>query len=202
MNCVLMGIDARVYGVVVCSLTGNDRLAFSKTVTVYERPDQLGHQTWLVVVRRNGGSWRLLDVTSDSKPSRRISLNRTATAKALRGGSNSFSPSAPLLLSPQNNARPQPENGAKYGMFRWRPSDDANIAIEMLETACRDKRRRTFNTLAMQLKPPSHEKYIAGEYPASSSHNGKHWQCKWRVWRVARSGEIMFSDTRQIPVME
>jgi hypothetical protein len=192
--------DARVHGVVVCSLTGNDRLALSKTVTVFEKPNALGHQTWLLVVRRNGGSWRLLNVTSDSEPSRRISLQRLATAKALSGGSNSFYPDAPLLLYPENNARPQPANGAKYGMFRWRPSEDANTAMEMLETACRNERRQVFNTLAMQLKPPSHEKYIPGEHPAW--YINKRARCKWRVWRVARSGEIVFSEIRHIPVME
>ncbi len=192
--------DARVHGVVVCSLTGNDRLAFSKTVTVFEKPNALGHQTWLLTVRRNGGSWRLLAVTSDSVPSRRISFERSATAKALSGESNTFSPDAPLLLYPDNNARPQPADGAKYGMFRWRPSDDANTAMEMLETACRNDRRQVFNTLAMQLKPPSHEKYIPGEH--SASWISKRAQCKWRVWRVARSGDIVFSETRHIPVME
>ncbi len=192
--------DARIHGVVVCSLFGNDRLAFSRTVTVYEKPSALGHQTWLLVVRRNGGSWRLLAATSDTGPSRRIWFQRSATAKALRGGSNTFSPDAPLLLYPENSARPQPANGKKYGMFRWQPSDDANTAMEFLETACRYKRRAVFITLAMQLKPPSHEKYIPGEHPASWI-KGKHTQCKWRVWRVARSGKIVFSEIRHIPVM-
>ncbi len=192
--------DARVHGVVVCSLFGNDRLAFSKTVTVFEKPNAIGHQASILAVRRNGGSWRLLGVTSDTGPSRRILFQRSATAKALSGGSNTFSPDASLLLYPENNARPQPADGAKYGMFRWRPSDNANIAMEMLETVCRNERRQVFSTLAMQLKPPSHEKYTPGEH--SASWISKRAQCKWRVWRVARSGEIAFSETRYIPVME
>ena len=193
--------DARVHGVVVCSLFGNDRLAFSKTVTVFEKPNAIGHQASILAVRRNGGSWRLLAVTSDTGPGRRISFQRSATAKALSGGSNSFSPDAPLLLSPENNARPQPTDGEKYGMFRWQPSDDANTAMEMLETACQNKRRAVFITLALQLKPPSHEEYIPGEQLASWI-NSEHTQCKWRVWRVARSGDIVFSEIRHIPVME
>ncbi len=192
--------DAQVHGVVVCSLFGNDRLAFSRTVTVFEKPNAIGHQASILTVRRNGGSWRLLAVTSDTGPGRRLSFQRSATAKALSGGSNSFSPDAPLLLSPENNARPQPTDGEKYGMFRWQPSDDANTAMEMLETACRYERGAVFVTMAMQLKPPSHEKYIAGEHPASWI--SKRAQCKWRVWRVARSGDIVFSEIRHIPVME
>ncbi len=192
--------DTRVHGVVVCSLFGNDRLAFSRTVTVFEKPSALGHQTRLLVVRRNGGSWRLLAVTLDSGPSRRISFQQSATAKALRGGSNTFSPDAPLLLYPENSARPQPANGKKYGTFRWQPSSDANTAMEFLETACRNKRRAVFITLVMQLKPPSHEKYIPGQHPASWT-NSKHTQCKWRVWRVARSGKIAFSETRHFQEM-
>lgn len=192
--------DTRVHGIVVCSLFGNDRLAFSRTVTVFEKPSALGHQASILAVRRNGGSWRLLSATSDTGPSRQIRFQRSATAKALRGGSNTSSPDAPLLLYPENSARPQPANGKKYGMFRWQPSDDANMAMELLETACRYKRGAVFITLAMQLNPPRHEKYIPGEHPASWI-TGKHTQCKWRVWRVARSGKIVFSETRHIPAM-
>ena len=135
------------------------------------------------------------------RASRRISFQRSATAKALGGGPNTIRPEAPRLVYPENNARPEPATGENYGVFRWQPSEDANTAMEMLETACRHKGRAAFSTLAMQLKPPSYEKYIAGEHPASWTRS-KRRQCKWRVWRVARSGRIAFSETRDIPVTQ
>jgi hypothetical protein len=192
--------DMRIHGVLICSLFGNDQLAFARTVTVFEKRRSLGHQSWLLVVRRNGDRWKLLAITSDRAPSRRISFQRSATAKALSGGPNTTRPEAPRLVYPENNARPEPANGQKYGVFRWQHSEDANTAMEMLETACRYKGRAAFQTLAMQLKPPSHEKYTAGEHPASWTRS-KRRQCRWRVWRVARSGRIGFSETRHIPVL-
>ena len=186
---VRLGVGATaVGGVRVCAAWSNDHVAFASVTAAYESDGTLGEATILLALRKSGSQWRLLVVTRDpistgafvnAVPRLFASLPRDATAAAL--------PIPATLMAPPTGEFPQPLSGQRFGSFTWTSSPSSEVNAEIAEFAYRDDVRLF---LLFPKRPAASSEVSAGQLWTTRGE----WS--WRIWSLARTGELAFSESR------
>lgn len=78
-------LRAQVHGTLICSLWGNDRLAFALVLGVYERPQALGQELQILALRNRDDGWHLLATTPFGGPRQELYAQRSKLAQLFRG---------------------------------------------------------------------------------------------------------------------
>jgi hypothetical protein len=173
-----------------CSWWGNDKLAVAQAHVSYEGESTVGQTPVLLVLRKSSSGWRLLVASRDpithsvfwqAVPFRMSRLSNDQPTSAM--------PVPATLLSPEDGRFPQPANGERFGTFEWQSSASADIVAEIVEFAYDDDARLFFQPVM----PGSKGQLSAGQLWTTKSL----WI--WRVWSIARTGDIAFSNAWTFP---
>jgi len=177
-----------VGGVHVCGGWANERLAFATVNASYRADTKIGHASLLLAFRKTSSQWRLLVAARDPVSNRHFVTLLPGLFKILPHDI----PAGPLptpatLRSPQNGRFPIPQNGARFGDFKWQSSTSEDVVAEIAEFSYQEDAR------LFLLRPRN---------PGASQHisSGQLWSTQgewaWRVWSITMSGEIAFSEVR------
>jgi thiol-disulfide isomerase/thioredoxin/outer membrane lipoprotein-sorting protein len=171
-----------------CRYWGDERLTFVPVVSSYELSKALGQVSLLLTLRKQAARWQLLAASTDP-----ISLSRfpEGIPKLMgllqQGQAPGTAPVPARLLAPADGQFPVPAQGQRFGDFVWQPSTSSNVVAEVIEFAYKDD-VRLFLRFALE----------SGQLSA-----GQLWQThslwRWRVWSIADSGAISFSESRTFP---
>ena len=92
-----------------------------------------------------------------------------------------------MLRSPPNGQFPLAGSGERFGDFEWQSSTTKDVVAEIAEFSYGDDAR----LFLLPTKNPGGLRHVSA---------GQLWTTRgdwaWRVWSIARSGEIAFSDVR------
>lgn len=185
-----------------CGSWGNDHLAFVFLVSTFDHeefvgqppPKSLAHGSLigqipiLLVLRKQGGQWRLLVACSDPVSTEPFLRQVPAFSRRLREPRKKEAVAAPAqLLLPENGKAPAPVTGEHFGVFIWQPSPSGNVVAQIAEFAYENDDRLFFM--------PTQDSKAPNLLSAGLLWNtGSEW--KWRVWSITDTGAIAFSDYR------
>ena len=174
-----------------CTAWGNDRLAFVSLHASYAGETSIGHERILLALRNLGVRWQLLSASRDPISNSRFLTDVSWLAELLARDQPPAAPPAPALLSsPANGRYPQPDPGQRFGTFTWQPSTAGDLIAEIAEFSYDDD-ARLFVRRPMPPGPrPAIGRVSAGDLWSTRGD----WM--WRVWSIARSGDLSFSDVR------
>jgi hypothetical protein len=178
---------ARVDTVASCGVWGNERLAFALQRAAFDVGGTIGHASLLLVFRRPATTWQLLAASRDPVSTGVFIRQVPALAGALaREPGRRALPAPPVLLSPADGMYPAPQAGHRFGDFRWRSSGSTNVVGHIAEFAYDDDARFFLTPFFSRNQ---------GQVSA-----GQLWTTRgpwtWRVWAIADTGDVAFSETR------
>jgi hypothetical protein len=202
-SCFLPGEVMEVETVQACDVSGNRNLALVSLVGTFtaqvrvpsvnahkERAPlprfDLGQQSLLAVLRKQGGTWRLLAISDDPLTTSQPTYEATRRFGSLLndGAAEPTSPDPAQLLT-ADGAYPRPLQGQRFGDFVWRPSPNADVVCEVAEFLVGDvtsvrQRTRMF--------------FLFGREGRMSS--GFLWGAagRWRVWSISKGGDVALSE--------
>jgi Trypsin-like peptidase domain len=177
----------KVTGITHCSYWGNNRLRFGILALRFETAKMIGNTPVLLILRNENQRWRVLGATED-----RLTVYQFATALAglhLRDAPTALprgGPVAATLISPDAGQSPQPSSGQRFGDYVWRPSASEDVVAEIAEFAS------PFGSRLFLRKRDGHPG-ATDSVSAGQLYSGR-WT--WRIWSIANSGIITFSDKR------
>lgn len=182
---------SRVETTVSCGIWGNARLAFALQKASFDTGSTVGHASLLLVFRRPASTWQLLGASRDPVSTGPFLTQVAAMASVLRreavpGPAPGRAPGPATLIAPADGAFPAPRAGQRFGDFVFRPSGGRAAIAHIAEFAYNDDVR-------LFLVP-------AGADGQGRVSAGQLWTVKgpwtWRVWSIAPTGEVVFSETR------
>ena len=186
---VRVGLSATAVGAVrICGVWANDTLAFTSVTAAYEADGALGEAKILLVLRRSASRWRLLVATRDP-----ISTGEFANAvpgllaSLTPSGGASVVPIPATLAAPATGRFPRPRPGERFGSFTWASSPSSEVVAEIAEFVYADDAR-------LFLIFPSQGSARAGVSAGRLWSTEREWS--WRVWSIAGTGELGFSESR------
>ena len=172
----------------VCGAWGTNRLQFVSVSAAYEGKSTLGHRKLLLVFRNSSGAFQLLTAARDPVSNGRFLQALASAPLFLAIDESSGERAIPArLLSPNPGEYPSPARGQRFGTFSWLSSPSDDVVAEVVEFAYKDDARLVLRT------PPGRamrQQVSAGELWTTRGE----WT--WRIWSIARSGEIALSDVR------
>jgi hypothetical protein len=181
--------DPAIVGTVQpCGTWGNSRVVFGSLNVSYQSETKIGHTRVLIVLRKRSSQWQLLAAARDPVTNGSFVNELPSIVAGLMGNDEPHAiPPPATLLSPAADHWPQPANGQRFGIFRWRPSPSEHVIAEIAEFAYQDDVR-----LFVSQAPGrgSSGRISAGQLWTT----GGKWN--WRVWSITRAGDIVFSDVR------
>ena len=178
---------ATVDKVMLCGMWGNSRLSIVSTVGTYEGAAAIGQSRVVLVLRKPAARWQVLAVARDPLSTDAFVKKAPDIAGLLSSDTQSRAfPVPATLLSPPTGEYPRPVNGQRFGDFVWRSSPSEDVVVEIAEFAYNDDVR----LIAMSPSSPG----VPVRLSAGQLVSGTSWL--WRVWSVARSGDVVFTDTR------
>jgi hypothetical protein len=176
-----------VGGVAICGGWGNERLAFVSVNTSYQA-EAIGHAALVLAFRRTSSRWQLLVAARDPVSNRDFARRLPALDKLLAADIAAGPvPDAATLISPEDGLFPVPENGQRFGDFRWLSSSAEAVVAEVAEFSYKGDTRLILLPAPGRGAP---RQVSAG----SLWTTGGEWT--WRVWSITRSGEVAFSPVR------
>ena len=175
----------------LCGFWGNDKLAFVSVNASYDSARAFGHTAALLIFRKTAEIWKLLVVSRDPISTGRFieTLRERPPLRASDSRTNRLEPA--ILFSPPPMTYPTPESGERFGKFTWRRSA-SNTPLEIAEFAYNGDARMLATDTAGDAR---------GEKELSAGllwHYRGIWQ--WRIWSIADSGDVAFSEARPFPV--
>src|SRR5262245_35025718 len=175
------GIESQVNKTQVCAITGNQRLAFVKTVSSFEvKNGQLGRKTILAVLRKEADQWRLLTITDDPRI-RDLEYVLPDVSRALTNDAGAAAILPATLLKHTEAAI-----GQRFGEFSWRPGASTDVVCEIAEI---EYEHATRLFIFFQASSPS------GRVPEGNLWStGGPWH--WRLWTIARNGRLFLSEAQ------
>ena len=186
------------HGAHVCALWGNDRLQLALVDVVYDSARALGQLMYVLALRKSPQGWRVLAAAPFGAPTRKLVFGKQDLARSLRDNATSHPPPTPAtLLAPSDGEEPAAEPGTSYGTYRWRPSASDGVLMEVFEIACRYRDGRPFTRLAPLMRVGRNPAAIRDQISESGLGAGS-TSCLWRIWSVADTGEIAFSEVYRL----
>jgi hypothetical protein len=199
-KCFLPESDTVVEAVKPCSAAGNRNLAFVPLVSTFaaqaraprnspraEPGMDLGHQSLLAILRKQGGVWRLLAITDDPLDTvHPTPLTTQRIGNLLDDGGIAGIPLVPAQLLTANSAYPRPAPGQRFGDFVWRPNQNTDVIGQVVEFMWSSNRSRGPRLFFLSER----------ESQLSSGHLWSGGATHWRVWSISKSGEVAFSEQR------
>lgn len=171
----------------VCKAWGNQRLAFVQVNAAYEGATAVGHARILLTFRQRSG-WQVLAAARDPVSNGRFTT-QLSTLEALLSDDAPGPPQVPaILLWPPDSTYPHAAPDQRFGDFTWQTSPSTDTVAEIVEFQYADDVRMV---LSPPSQPASPQRVSAGELWTVLGE----WQ--WRVWTVARSGDVVFSASRR-----
>ena len=181
--------DVTVHNLNVCSVWGNQRIAFAHTVASFDDERELGQKEFLSVLHRVDSSWELMLVSD------RVDIVTTLRrAVSLSGDPSATEPfRAPELVYPPDEAElPRfPERSA----LEWTSSGAGAIAylVEWQYGAPPRARTTWWSGSQFMLVPPSTSDGTTVETRSFGIGSQPH---RWRIWSIDRGGDFLISDWR------
>lgn len=192
-------LQTYTHGAHVCAMWGNDRLQFALVDVVYETDRALGQLMYVLVVRKSEDRWRVLAAAPFMAPVRDLVFRKSDLAASMKNNSTLPAPLMPAtLLAPLDGEKPAAEPGTSYGSYRWHPSPSDSVTMEVLELACRYRDGRPLTRLAPLMYSGRNQVAIRGQISERNLRSGS-TSCLWRVWSIADTGEIAFSEVHRLP---
>lgn len=180
-------IAARVARVVPCGLWGNDTLAFVSVNTITEADAVLGNTPTLLAFRNVASRWQLLAASRDPISNGAFVTSLSMLDERLAKDSPADEAmAAATLLSPPPGVFPAAAAGQRFGNFGWRSSASREVIAEVIEFSYDDDAR----LFVRPVFPGMRSQMSAGALWSTQ----RAWN--WRVWSIARDGEIAFSEAR------
>ncbi len=201
-QCFLPQSDSKTESVKTCRVFGNHKLVFISLVTSFSaevrEPEatfqlrqgmDLGQQSILVVLRNQGGIWRVLAITHD--PVNTVARNpRTSSwevaSKLDQEELPGVTPELAQLLTP-NGVYPLPLRGERFGDFVWAPSQSPDVIGQVVEFMW--GRDANWGLTRLFFLPANENKLSTG-YLMSGGPT------LWRVWSINKAGDVVFSEQR------
>jgi hypothetical protein len=184
-----LGLGATAVGDArICGVWANDTLAFAAVTVAYEAEGALGEARVLLVLRKSASRWRLLVATRDpiatgefvnTVPWVIASLTRDRGPRAL--------PIPATLTAPATGQFPPRRPGERFGSFTWESSPSSEVVAEIAEFVYADDTR-------LFLVVPSQAAVHSGVSAGQLWSTERQWL--WRIWSIARTGELGFSEFR------
>jgi len=104
-----------------------------------------------------------------------------------RPGAVRHAPIPATIISPGPAEFPRPDNGDRFGTFRWQSSPSDDVVAEIAEFAY-DGDERLF--LVRHSSPGAPAAISAGQLWTTKE------QWSWRIWSISWTGDIAFSESR------
>jgi hypothetical protein len=170
-----------------CGIFGNQRLNFVSLVASFSTEHAVGQKSVLAAVRKPLDKWRLLAIASDPASIGLLDgpVQRLGTSLGEGGPGNTEAPNAAELIT-DDWAFPSPAANERFGDFVWKPSTSADVVAEAVEFEYGGDTRIFLS-------------FDVSQSPQKIS-TGKLWTTKsvwhWRVWSVAKNGNISLSEHR------
>jgi hypothetical protein len=189
----------------ICSLYGNERLAFVALAATFFTTSPpptpvrnfdyarwltntpLGQQSLLAVFRKHQGQWRLLAISDDpinTGYSGRGTLTALELLTGLMAVDHADVPNSAGLITP-DGAKVTPPSNARFGDFEWTPSPDVTVVCEVAEFLVGRTERETTRLF-----------FLFGRERRLSAGLLFGVGGRWRVWSISNSGEVGFSESR------
>lgn len=154
----------------------------------YQADTTVGNASLLLVFRKVSSRWQLLVAARDPVSNRDFVALLPALSNLLaRDVAAGPVPTPASLRSPQNGRFPIPANGARFGDFEWQSSTSDDVVAEVAEFTYHDDAR----LFLLRPRNPGVVRRVS---------TGQLWSTRgewaWRVWSIASSGEIDFSESR------
>jgi hypothetical protein len=182
----------RLFETKVCGNWGSDHLTFVQTDSTYESATALGQRSTVLMLREYESQWRLLAASTDPISNTRfVSQIPELVSLITKAWSPGSMPNPAKLLEPQDGHYPTPAGGERFGEFSWQPSGAADVVAEIVEFAYKGDARLIARCFSGH--PPTVERLSTGEL----WHTRSVW--KWRVWSIAGTGAMSYSETRSFP---
>jgi hypothetical protein len=202
-KCLYPDESSQVERVEMCSISGNENVAFAFVGSAFSaqasapypyvpyRPwspnAQIGHQTLLTIVRKQGGKWRLLAISGDVLNRDQQTRLRTEHISGLLSSNPDGSATVPPQIITPDGTYPKRE-GNHFGDLIWKPSASPEVIAEVAEFVMTSRRGPREPTRLFLVNPS------AGKLSTGQLFGGGRFQ--WRVWSINKNGEIAFSDPR------
>jgi hypothetical protein len=202
-RCLHPNESSQVDNVETCSISGNENLAFAFVGSAFSAqapapsqfipyqpwfPNaQIGHQTLLTILKKEGGKWRLLAISADSVsryPETRLSTEHISSL--LTSGFDESIPTPAQIITPDGTYPKR--QGNQFGDLTWKPSTSPDVIAEIAEFVMTSRTR---------LDEPTRLLFVdstAGRLSTGLLFGGGRFQ--WRVWSINKNGNIAFSDPR------
>ena len=199
-QCFLPKSDVKVESVKVCSVSGNDKLAFVSLVSGFSaatgEPNtirqvrhgmDLGQRSILAVLRNHNGNWRLLAITHDVMNTV-APISLTATKQVVdsltHGPFGGIAPYPARPITP-DGVYPRPELGERFGDFIWEQSHSPDVIGQVVEfTWGKDT---NWNLTRLFFLPATENKVSSGYLMSGGAST-------WRVWSISNAGHVAFSE--------
>jgi hypothetical protein len=174
-------LESQVNKTQVCAITGNQRLAFVKTVSSFEvKNGQLGRKTILAVLRKEADKWRLLTITDDPRI-RDLEYVLPDISRALINEAGAAAILPATLLNHTKAAI-----GQRFGEFTWRPGASTDVFCEIAEFEYENATRLFI--------------FFPVSSPVGRVSEGNLWSTDgpwhWRIWTIARNGRLSLSEAQ------
>ena len=209
-KCLHPDETSQVDQVETCSISGNENLAFAfvgssfsaqapapRAFTPFKTwfPNaQLGHQTLMTIVRKEGGKWRLLAISGIPVTHlQETKLQVTHIANLLVNNSGESVPTPAQVTTPDGTYPKR--QGNQFGDLTWKPSTDPDVVAEVAEFVLVAPRRQPDGSLPAD--EPTRYLFVnptAGRISTGMLFGGGRFS--WRVWSINKTGGISFSDPR------
>ena len=199
-QCFLPKSDTKVESVKVCSVSGNDKLAFvslvsgfssetgePNTIRLLRHGMDLGQQSILAVLRNQNGTWRLLAITHD--PLNTVVpiplTNTNAFVNSLDHEPTAGMAPYPARPLTPDGIYPRPEMGQRFGDFIWEQSQSTEVIGQVVEFTW--GKETNWGLTRLFFLPPSENKVSSGYLMSGGAST-------WRVWSISKAGDIAFSE--------
>ena len=199
-QCFLPKSEVKVESVKVCSVSGNDKLAFVSLVSGFSATTgeantlrqgrhgtDLGQRTILAVLRNQNGNWRLLAITHDVMNTvAPISLTATnAFVNSLDHGPTAGIAPYPARPVTPDGVYPRPAMGERFGDFIWEQSHSTDVIGQVVEFTWGND--TNWNLTRLFFLPASENKVSSGYLMSGGAST-------WRVWSISSAGHVAFSE--------
>ena len=181
------GKPVEVGAALACGVWANSKLAFVQVLASYQGEDTIGRLPVLLVFRKTFGQWHVLVTARDPVTNSVFTTELPALVRLLDKDAQMSLPLAATRLRPVDGVFPVAPAGLRFGAFSWLPSQSDDVAIEIGEFAYKDDARLFVKRIG---RPGSRSEISTGQLWTT------HDRWNWRIWSIARSGDVAFSEVK------